>query len=41
MTAAETGVGVIIGSQLALHRMLPRGRGQIVNVVPQAGRDGT
>jgi NAD(P)-dependent dehydrogenase (short-subunit alcohol dehydrogenase family) len=33
--------GVILGTKLALERMLPRGRGHIVNVASQAGKFGT
>jgi short-subunit dehydrogenase len=33
--------GVIVGTKLALERMLPRGRGHIVNVASQAGKFGT
>jgi NAD(P)-dependent dehydrogenase (short-subunit alcohol dehydrogenase family) len=33
--------GVILGTKLALDRMLPRGRGHIVNVASQAGKFGT
>jgi short-subunit dehydrogenase len=33
--------GVIFGTKLALERMLPRGRGHIVNVASQAGKFGT
>ncbi len=32
--------GVITGSQLAIERMRPRGRGQIVNIASQAGKGG-
>jgi NAD(P)-dependent dehydrogenase (short-subunit alcohol dehydrogenase family) len=32
--------GVIIGSKLALHRFLPRGRGWIVNIASVAGKGG-
>jgi NAD(P)-dependent dehydrogenase (short-subunit alcohol dehydrogenase family) len=32
--------GVLVGSRLAAQRMLPRGRGTIVNVASQAGRFG-
>jgi short-subunit dehydrogenase len=33
--------GVILGTKLALERMIPRGRGHIVNVASQAGKFGT
>jgi len=33
--------GVILGTKLALDRMIPRGRGHIVNVASQAGKFGT
>jgi short-subunit dehydrogenase len=33
--------GVILGTKLALERMLPRGRGHIVNISSQAGKYGT
>jgi short-subunit dehydrogenase len=33
--------GVILGTKLALERMVPRGRGHIVNVASQAGKFGT
>jgi NAD(P)-dependent dehydrogenase (short-subunit alcohol dehydrogenase family) len=33
--------GVILGTKLALERMLPRGRGHIVNVASQAGKFGS
>jgi short-subunit dehydrogenase len=33
--------GVIIGTKLALERMIPRGRGHIVNIASQAGKFGT
>jgi NADP-dependent 3-hydroxy acid dehydrogenase YdfG len=33
--------GVILGMKLALERMLPRGRGHIVNISSQAGKFGT
>ena len=33
--------GVILGTKLALERMLPRGRGHIVNIASQAGKVGT
>src|ERR1700716_211028 len=33
--------GVIVGTKLALDRMIPRGRGHIINVASQAGKFGT
>ena len=33
--------GVILGTKLALERMIPRGRGHIINVASQAGKFGT
>jgi short-subunit dehydrogenase len=33
--------GVILGTKLALDRMIPRGRGHIVNIASQAGKFGT
>jgi short-subunit dehydrogenase len=33
--------GVILGTKLALERMIPRGRGHVVNVASQAGKFGT
>jgi short-subunit dehydrogenase len=33
--------GVILGTKLALERMIPRGRGHIVNIASQAGKFGT
>jgi short-subunit dehydrogenase len=33
--------GVILGTKLALERMVPRGRGHIVNIASQAGKFGT